>query len=73
VCNWCDEHNSEDDEEPVGKIDSNHKEGASWRDTEDGKRHETRWYDTGEGSSSRTSRDIDKDGNETDEHTTVQK
>ena len=52
-----------------GKIYSPHKEGYS----QDGKGHETKWYDTGYESSDRISQDRADDGSTTREHTTTQK
>ena len=66
----------DDEEEDLRRgadIDSDYSEGASYRDNDDGSRHESRWYDSGEGSSYRTSRDYDSDGNVSGEHTTQQK
>ncbi len=62
-----------DDEDDDRPIKSDYKEGANWNENDDGSRHETRWYDTGAGSSARTSCDVSNDGGTSDEHTTVQK
>ena len=54
-------------------IITTHKEGINISTNRDGSTHETKWYDSGQGASSRSSQDVSKDGGTKEAHTTVQK
>ena len=54
-------------------INTTHKEGISITTNRDGSTHEVKWYDSGQGASSRSTQDVGKDGSTKEEHTKVQK
>jgi len=57
-----------------GKISNpdHHKEGSTTSKSRDGSSHETEWYGSDK-ASLRSSRNVQKDGSVTDEHTTKQR